>query len=176
MNKAVIFLLFLPAALLTAGLFGAVHDQISYSVSSEYFTKFKFIQFGLQDPSVPERIRAAVVGFRASWWMGIPLGALCGVAGFIQRSPASMGRALTWSLPAMTAFTLAVALAGLAYGWAQTQTINPGSYRGWFIPPGVKDLRAFLCAGYMHNFAYLGGALSIPAAWIFHLIFRVCAS
>ena len=124
MNKAVIFLLFVPAALLTAGLFGAVHDQISYSVSSEYFTKFKFIQFGLQDPSVPERIRAAVVGFRASWWMGIPLGALCGVAGFIQRSPASMGRALTWSLPAMTAFTLAVALAGLAYGWAQTQTIE----------------------------------------------------
>jgi hypothetical protein len=78
-----------------AGLFGALHDQMSYTVSSEYFAKFKFIQFHLLDPGVPERIRAAKVGFLASWWMGIPLGVLCGSAGFVQRSPALMLRALS---------------------------------------------------------------------------------
>lgn len=159
--------------MLAAGLFGIVHDQISYSVSSEYFTKFKFVQFHLLDPGVPERIRVAKVGFLASWWMGIPLGILCGSAGFIQRSPALMSRALIQSLIVIASFTMLVALAGLVYGWQQTGAIDLGSYRGWFIPRDVKELRRFLCAGYMHNSAYLGGGLSIAAAWLFHLIFRV---
>lgn len=158
--------------MLVAGIFGVFHDQISYSVSSEYFTKFKFIQFRLLDANVPERIRVAEVGFLASWWMGIPLGILCGAAGFIQRSPALMSRALIQSFLVVTIFTMAVALAGLSYGWQKTGTIDPGSYRGWFIPRNVTDLRRFLCAGYMHNAAYLGGALSIAAAWLFHLVFR----
>ena len=172
MKKIAIFLLFLPAAALVAGLFGAAHDQISYAVSPEYFTKFKFIQFRLLDAEVPDRIRTATVGFLASWWMGIPLGILCGLAGFLQRTPAIMARALAWSLPVIAIFTLIVALAGLAYGWWQTETIDVSNYRGWFVPPNVADLRRFLCAGYMHNSAYLGGALSIPAAWLFHLIVR----
>ena len=172
LKKIGIFLLFLPAAVLAAGLFGIVHDQISYSVSNEYFTKFKFIQFRLLDPGVPERIRAAEVGFLASWWMGIPLGILCGSAGFIQRSSTLMSRALAQTLIIVAIFTMLVALAGLAYGWEQTATIDLNNYRGWFIPRDVKEIRRFLCAGYMHNSAYLGGVLSIVIAWLFHLTFR----
>jgi hypothetical protein len=171
-KKIGIFLLFLPATVLMAGLFGIVHDQISYSVSNEYFTKFKFIQFRLLDTNLPDRFRAGEVGFLASWWMGIPLGILCGLAGFMQRTPSLMWRALTSSLPVLATFTLAIALAGLAYGWHQTGTIDLASYRGWFIPHDLKELRRFLCAGYMHNSAYIGGGLSIPMAWLFHLIFR----
>jgi hypothetical protein len=88
------FVLFMVLALLTAGIFGALHDQISYTVSHEYFTRFKFFQFGLLDPAVPERLRAAQVGFLASWWMGIPLGLLAGVAGFMHRDPIRQRRAL----------------------------------------------------------------------------------
>jgi hypothetical protein len=171
-----VFLLFLPAAVLVAGLFGMIHDQISHSVSREYFTKFKFIQFHLLDPDIPERIRAAEVGFLASWWMGLPLGFLGGLAGFVQPSVTLMWRALIWSLLVVATFTLTIALAGLAYGWVQTGMIDLASYRGWFVPGGVTDLRHFLCAGYMHNSAYLGGALSLPVAWLFHLIFRARTS
>jgi hypothetical protein len=32
-------------ACLIAGAYGALHNQISYSVASEYFQQFKFIQF-----------------------------------------------------------------------------------------------------------------------------------
>lgn len=173
LKKTAIFLLFLPVAVLVAGLFGALHDQISYSVSSEYFSKLKFPQFLLLDTSVPERIRAAQVGFLASWWMGVPLGVLCGLAGFVQRTPRAMLIALTWSLPVIAGFTLFAALIGLAYGWLQTRAIDLANYPGWRIPSNVNDFRAFLCAGYMHNAAYLGGGLVIPAAWIFHVIFRL---
>jgi hypothetical protein len=167
------FVLFLLLAICAAGLFGAVHDQISYTVSHEYFTRFKFPQFGLLDPSVPERVRAAVVGVLASWWMGIPVGLLCGAAGFIQRSASAMLRALLWTLPVVMGFTLLFALGGLVYGYFQTSALDLANYSGWFIPPGLEQPRRFLCAGYMHNSAYIGGALGIPVAWLFNVVFRL---
>ena len=166
------FMLYLFLALVAAGLFGSLHDQISYTVSQEYYTKFKFLQFGLLDAGIPERLRAAIVGFLASWWMGIPLGLLTGSAGFIQRTPAQMHRALLWSLPAIVGFTLAFALVGLAYGFVQTAQFDLSAYQGWYIPQGLEHPRRFLCAGYMHNSAYLGGLLAVPVAWVFHLAFR----
>lgn len=172
MAKLKWLLLFLPLSVLAAGLFGVLHDQISYTVSSEYYTKFKFLQFRLLDASIPERLRAAAVGFLASWWMGIPLGLFSGLGGLVQVSASQTRRALLWSLPVIFAFTLLFALGGLAYGYAQTATFDLAAYQGWFIPEALVDPRRFLCAGYMHNAAYLGGVLSIPFAWMFHLAFR----
>jgi hypothetical protein len=47
-----------------AGIYGILHDQISYSISPEYFTKFKFAQFefGFMSQNQP-RLTASVVGF-----------------------------------------------------------------------------------------------------------------
>ncbi len=90
----------------------------------------------------------------------------------MQRTPALMRRALMRSLLLAVGVTLATALVGLAYGWAQTQNIDIADYRGWFIPPGIGSLRNYLCVGYMHNAAYLGGAVSILAVWIFNIAFR----
>jgi hypothetical protein len=158
--------------LIAAGLFGAIHDQISYTVSPEYFTRFKFIQFHLVNTDLPARLRVGIVGFKASWWMGIPLGVLCGAAGFVQRTPMQMARALAFSLVIAVALALMVALVGLAYGWWQTRSIDLRAYTGWYVPAGLNDVRAFLCAGYMHNAAYLGGAVAIPVVWLFHGLFR----
>ena len=149
-------------------MFGALHDQISYTVSPEYFTHFKFHQFAMLQSEVPERVRVAAVGFLASWWMGLPLGLLAGLGGFIHSSDVHMRRALWWSLPLIVVFTLGVALTGLVYGYVQTERIDVADYPGWF-PNGV-GLRGYLCAGYMHNAAYLGGLGATLAAWIFHVI------
>jgi hypothetical protein len=169
MRKLAVYLGFIAAAMLAAGLFGALHDQISYAVAPEYFTRFKFLQFRLLDPAVPERVRAAEVGFLAAWWMGLPLGVLIGLAGFLHRTADRMMRTLLWSIVISFGFALAFALGGLAYGYLQTGHIDPAAYSGWFVPNGV-DLRRFLCAGYMHNATYLGGALAIPVAWAFHVV------
>lgn len=172
MTKTLYFLSYIALALLVAGLFGAVHNQISYTVSHEYFTRFKFLQFSLLDSAVPERLRAAEVGFLASWWMGLPLGFLSGLAGFIHRDPMRMRNMLLWSLIAISAFTLGFALCGLVYGYIQTRHYDLLSYQGWFIPKGLMHTRSFLCAGYMHNSAYIGGVLAIPATWLFNVLFR----
>jgi hypothetical protein len=172
-KKLLIFFLLFFIALILAGLYGAIHDQISYTVSPEYFTKFKFRQFGFDGMPFPDRVRAGMVGFLASWWMGIPIGFLVGVMGFIHTGHWRMFKVSLWSFAIVIAFTGLFGLCGLFYGWFETRTINLAAYQGWFIPDDVVDLRRFLCAGYMHNSAYLGGTLAIIVAWIFHIVVRI---
>ena len=144
--------------MLLAGLYGAFHNQLSYTVSREYFTEFKFLQFGLSDPAVPERVRASIVGFLASWWMGFPIGLLIGLVGLIQQG---YKRMFTVSIKAMLVaigFTLLFGLAGLILG--SILTSEHGSSR------------RFIMAGLMHNSAYLGGIISIFVAWIYQVMSR----
>jgi hypothetical protein len=55
---------------LIAGCYGIAHDQFTYSISPEYFTKLKFKQFHYADFGWGNRAFAATIGFLASWWVG----------------------------------------------------------------------------------------------------------
>lgn len=173
MKKLIVYVFIVVLAVFVAGLYGVAHNQVSYTVAPEYFTKFKFRQFGLSHTPLPEHVRASMVGLLASWWMGIPIGLLVGAAGFIHRGHRRMLRISLWSLLVTAGFTLLFGLGGLLYGYFQTAHIDVGEYRGWFIPDDVTDLRRFLCARYMHNSSYLGGTLAIGVAWAFHILVRV---
>ena len=59
------------AGTLIAGAFGIVHDQITYTISPEYFTRMKFDQFQAWDFGFPRRIFVAEIGFLATWWVGL---------------------------------------------------------------------------------------------------------
>jgi len=52
-------------------MYGIIHDQITYSISPEYYTKFKFYQFGLikspNDFVHNPRQMAIIVGIMATW-------------------------------------------------------------------------------------------------------------
>lgn len=56
---------------LAAGVFGILHDQITYTISPEYFTRMKFDQFRNADFGFPPRILVAEIGFLATWWVGL---------------------------------------------------------------------------------------------------------
>jgi hypothetical protein len=173
MKKLLVFVFMVFLAIVLSGIYGMLHDQISYTVSPEYFTKFKFRQFGLLDVELPDRLRASIVGFLATWWMGIPIGLIVGGVGFIHRGHWEMLKITLWSFVIVIVFTLLFGLGGLCYGWLATRTINPGDYQYWFIPNDVIDLRRFLCAGYMHNSSYIGGTLAIFVAVGFHIAVRI---
>ncbi|MBN1149739.1 hypothetical protein JXA84_00775 [candidate division WOR-3 bacterium] len=79
---------------LIAGIYGMLHDQFTYTVSREYYTKFKFIQLGLtkngETLTYPERLGVAKVGFLATWWTGIPIGVLLRFTGLVHRNRGEM--------------------------------------------------------------------------------------
>ncbi len=173
MKKFLVFVFLILLAVMVSGLYGMVHDQISYTVSPEYYTIFKFQQFGIADMNLPDRARASIVGFLASWWMGIPIGLMVGGTGFIHPGHWRMLKITLLAFGLVIAITLLFGLSGLLYGYLQTKTINLADYHGWFIPKDVVDRRRFLCVGYMHNASYLGGTLSIFAACIFQVVVRI---
>ena len=90
MKQFLVLLLLILIAIIIGGLYGIVHDQLTYSISPEYYTKFKFYQFGLIDMGneaiFPNpRIQVSVVGFLATWWMGLPIGLTLGLVGLIHK-------------------------------------------------------------------------------------------
>lgn len=172
LKKLGVFFGLIALAVIITSLYGIAHNQISYTVAPEYFTKFKFPQFRLLESPLPERVRASLIGFYASWWMGLPIGILIGAAGFIHRGARRMFSVSFKALLLAAGFTLLFGLCGLLYGYVRTTHIDVSQYRSWFIPDDVTDLRRFLCAGYMHNASYLGGVLAIPVAWIFQIVAR----
>lgn len=155
MKKLWILLATLLLTPLVAGLYGMLHDQLSYTLSAEYFTRFKFIQFRLEGQlDKPYRLLAAIVGFRATWWVGIYLGVVHGFTGLMQTSPHRMFVSISRGILLNLLTVLVTALLGLYIGYQL-----PKTGAGWSLPPGLTDPRDFIAVGSMHNFSYLGGAI-----------------
>lgn len=155
MKIGVYLIMFIPAALI-AGIYGSLHDQISYSFSSEYFTHFKFIQFSIPWAHESPRFGAAFVGALATWWMGVLVFIMLGLFGFIFYSPKQMALELFKSFGVVVFVALCTGVAGLVYGYAQVNESTISEYTQW-VRPGVTDPIQFARVGFMHNASYLGG-------------------
>ncbi len=146
---ALIPLLFLIACLF-AGIYGAVHNQISYTVSPEYFTQFKFHQFGISE-SIPDRIGAAIVGWNAAWWMGIVIGMILIPFGLLILGSANYFWAMirVFGVVAVTTLIVGLTALGIAFVVVDTEVAGEISRYG----NEMNDDVAFARAGTMHHFS-----------------------
>lgn len=55
---------------LFAGIYGILHDQVTYTLAPEYFTRFKFTQFSYANFGLSDRLFVAIIGVLATWWVG----------------------------------------------------------------------------------------------------------
>ncbi len=154
---ALVPVLFIMACLF-AGSYGTVHNQISYTVAPEYFTQFKFHQFRIAEET-PYRMGAAIVGWKAAWWMGIVIGVILIPLGLVLRGNANYFWGMMRVFVVVMGTTLLTGLAALAFAtlFLNAETVGEISIYGNEITDDV----AFARAGTMHNFSYLGGLLGI---------------
>ena len=171
MRKLAIYLLIVLVAIVIASIYGVGHDQVTYSISPEYFTKYKFIQFNLADSGAAQHMtqpRSAVVmvGVKASWWMGLIIGAILGLFALVYRNADRMFQCAVQAL----GLTLLVAIVcgGIGYLYGSGTLAKTGV--SWWIPPNVVDKPAFITAGSIHNFTYLGGGIGLLVGIIFLLV------
>jgi hypothetical protein len=168
MGKVALLPLLLVLACLWAGLYGALHNQVSYTVSPEYFHKYKFIQFDIPEP-LHGRVGAALVGWQASWWMGLFLGAPVLLVGLILPDGKTY---FTHAVRAFAVVTATALLAGLAaLAWASA-AVTEATLPPFAFPAGVVDRVAFARAGVMHDFSYLGGALGVVTGVVYLAVAR----
>ncbi|UOQ96130.1 hypothetical protein MUN81_12785 [Hymenobacter sp. 5317J-9] len=174
MRKFLTLILIVLMAPVIGGIYGAVHDQLTYTISPEYYTKFKFIQFELAAEG-PEahltnpRLWVAVVGFLATWWMGASIGFILCLAGLTHATWKQMLR-VTLRAFLITMFTAFVTeIAGLVYGRLVLANDPVKAFENWFIPENIIDFKNYIAVGSMHNFSYAGGFIGLIAGIIYSL-------
>ena len=155
--------LLVGVAVVLSGLYGSVHNQISYTVSPEYFTQFKFLQFRIAE-GTPKRLGAAIVGWKAAAGMG-GLVALFVVPAALRQP----GLKPVWvnslrGFAVAIGVTLVVGLVALAVGFVvhTSESVGEVSRYGHSIDDDV----AFWRVGTMHNFSYAGGVVGTIVACI----------
>ncbi len=171
MGKAAALPFLLLMACLLAALYGAVHNQISYTVSPDYFHAFKFKQFGIP-ADLHNRQGAALVGALASWWMGLLIGIPVSIAGlWLKGTKAYVRHVLTAAL-LVTVSTLLVGLVSLALGSFVIDAALLERLSSRF-GLGAREAMAFARAGTMHNASYLGGGIGLLIGWSYIVIATV---
>ncbi|MBX9852274.1 MAG: hypothetical protein K2X86_11035 [Cytophagaceae bacterium] len=151
MRILVLFLMIVIAAV-AGGIYGAIYDQITYSISSEFFTKFRFITFNI-DPSA-ERLGAARVGFLNTWKTGLVIGGVLALTGLINKEIRMMvnNTAKAFLLVLIVAFVVGL------IGW------SVGPLPGQADPDAalnITDKDAFKTVVNMNNFSYAGGVIGM---------------
>jgi MFS family permease len=150
--------------ILIAGLYGIIHDQITYSISPEYFTKFKFEQFGF-DPGMfgGQRQTVAVIGFLATWWVGLIIAPVLGLLGLALREHTSMRHSIKKGIIIVFMVTLIFGIIGFFRGkYFLTKTgVN------WWLPDNLVNTDNFIIVGSIHNYSYLGGGIGLLIAIIY---------
>ena len=165
-------LIYVSITTLYAACYGALQNQISYSVSEGvYFRHHKFRAFeGSWEqffherprdskyqkifPVWGNRIGAAVIGVKASWWFGFALGLVLGVVliGVFWGHHDKLRQEMPWS------FCVATSTALVSHVLLSLYILE----RRFIEPNTTYDL--YYKAGIIHNCAYISGALGAVAA------------
>ncbi len=149
------------AACLAAGCYGAIHNQISWTVSPDYFLAFKFDQFRFP-PEWRHRSGASLVGFLAAWWTGIAIGPALFYSACYRQGDCPRFHTLLRGMAIIITIAVLCGAASLLVGYF---TAFAQDERFW-IPPDVIDRAAFQRAGLLHDTSYAAAALGTLIACI----------
>ncbi|MEM7601723.1 MAG: hypothetical protein AAF357_09940 [Verrucomicrobiota bacterium] len=156
------------AGAFVAGAYGILHDQVTYSISPEYFSRFKFQQFAYAEPPGGHpRVFAGIIGFLATWWVGA----------FFAWAMARVALMRNEGLPPYREFAVAflitfsisflIACGGFGYGlWRKARSYAVG-WTEWMDAMAVQDTESFMTVGYIHNSSYLGGVVGTLVAILY---------
>ena len=148
-----------------AGLYGIIHDQITYSISHEYYTNLKFAQFHYADFGLPPRIFVAEIGFLATWWVGfIAAWLLARITVPAFNRPAALRYTLHGFCIILTAALLACIVAYIL------GVLHGPDYSAWEpfeFTLRLSDLPSFVRVAYIHNASYLGGLIGLIIAIVY---------
>jgi hypothetical protein len=140
-----------------AGVYGIVHNQISFTIGPDYFHAFKFQQFRIPE-LLQSRVGAGYVGWQASWWMGLVIGIPIAVMTLGIPSPAQALRVFLRAAFLVVAITLALGLVSLAFDPPMDHIP---------VPAAASDPTGFGRAALLHNTSYLAGMIGLVVGLIY---------
>ena len=165
-KKIGLLILLIIISIILASIYGIFHNQISYSISTEYFTKFKFEQFGFVEYGLDTpRMTAGLIGIWATWWFGLLIGLINGIVGLFQPTSKIMWKSSFGATIRTLLIAIGFGILGILVGKFIISNLNAD----WNLPADLTDRESFLNAGTMHNFSYLGGIIGLIYGIIYQL-------
>jgi membrane associated rhomboid family serine protease len=152
-------------AALIAGVYGALYDQLTYSICPEFFTKYRFIQSQFKfESDLSPRLGVAFIGFLNTWKAGVIIGSILSLAGLITKNPKHMLHITSRAFY----ITLIIAFIAGIIGW------SIGSLPGQADPDpslAIMDKEHFKTVENMLNFSYAGAVIGMFIG-IFYLVYK----
>ncbi len=146
---------------LVAAVYGVVHDLFTFAIGPEYFTKFKFDQFGWANIGQAPVVFAATVGAIAAGVVGLFGGWFLSRVALPRHQPAVAKRRIRVGI----ALTLILASLGMVCGYFYGLIRGPSAdYSFWSAtvdPLRIEDKYAFIRVAYIHNGSYLGALIGL---------------
>jgi hypothetical protein len=147
-----------------AGAYGILHDQLTYALGPEYFTRFKFDQFHYLSRQQPLRIIVAEIGFLATWWVGFFAAWFMGRIALPHENVAAAARRTFKGVLMMLVAAIAFAIVGNLLAPTRPDDARVVEQAALLASYGVTDPVPFIRVGYIHNASYLGGLVGLIAA------------
>ena len=148
-----------------AGVYGVLHDQLTYSISPEYFTRLKFAQFHYADFGLPARVFVAEIGFLATWWVGLVAGWFIARVSVPACSRPGAFRCCTRGFLIVLACATGAAIIGYVLGLFYGS--DDSTWQSMASALGIVDLPSFVRVAYIHNAGYLGSLIGLILAIIY---------
>ena len=146
-----------------AGIYGAIHNQVSSEISPEYFTKFKIHQFrltGMYEKGINFNLIVGIIGFQATWTLGFPIGFLIGTMSFVRSRTSEILKNGLIGIATCIFTTFTSGSIGYIIGKMKpTEQITLDTSRYLFKYVEQKD--KFYLAGSVHNAGYIGAGLGL---------------
>lgn len=145
-------------------IYGVLHDELTYALSPEYFTHFKFHQFAWANPGLPPRIFAGEIGAIAVGWVGACTGWLLARIAVPAWPLCEAIRHTITGFSIALCFAFAGGVSGFLLGWQRRANPDFSNWESYVVPLGIRDPAAFVHVGYVHNAGYIGGLFGLIAA------------
>lgn len=150
------------SAVIIASLFGAAHNQISFTVSDEFFSAYLSGHtgvgyWGFTSP----RTEAALIGVVGSWWVGLITGIIYSLIFLLLKEKIRYTHIFN-AFVINIAATLAASCIGFLLG-----SFIPWNKSNVWMDFGINDPQKYVQATYMHEGGYIGTVIGFIAGMIY---------
>ena len=153
-----------------AGIYGVINDQITFTISSEYYTKYIFLQYKLVQVEgdsriIHPRILVVLVTFLSTWWFPLISGLIIVIFNLIQNTWKMLLKTSVLAMLISILITVFSAIIGFILGSLIISKLPKYYFADWcFIPDKLNDYENYITAGTMDAFNFFGGILGLIVA------------
>ena len=153
-----------------AVIYGVINDQITFTISSEYYTKYRFLQYNLVQVEgdsriIHPRVLVVLIAFLSTWWFPLISGLIIVIFNLIQNTWKMLLKTSVLAMLISILITVFSAIIGFILGSLIISKLPKYYFADWcFIPDKLNDYENYITAGTMDVFNSFGGFLGLIVA------------